>query len=647
MKPTLTRSSSVTLRARSLLTLASVLGLAGAGCSDLDEVPVATCGNLVVEAGEQCDGAAGCGSEGLAACRFTCERAVTACPGELACSVEGVCTASTNRFVSFADAPRLEMPTDRLVVGDLDGDLRDDVIGVGESLRVRFGAVTEPLQQTYEKQIRPPTGPATIGQLDGRRGLDVVFPTADGVFTLVSRGRELDAVPYASTQTMPDDVGRACAETPPGWAACRVADLNRDGWPDQVGFVRDRDNLEIELGRAAGAPVGLTLDTIDVITDVTTGDFDGDAYGDIGFSTRSINGLATSAVHVVYGAPQPAAFATTLLLSDGSVTGVAAGNIDGSLDGLDDLAVSRTTDSAAGVAVYLGDAARDLSAPFRLDGVRTSLDVPYALVAGEFVGGENSGIDVMAYARNPADPDKAYLWWLRGLGAAQLEVGAIDTVDSTRLAFRDRAWTVADLVTDLSATANGPDEVIGLSPVAPGCAGPAITAAVPSARFTSTELLRSACLDVEGSGWQPALIGLVDQPTVRRAVALAQRQDRWWVGQADRLDDATTGGRLAGQTFGLDSSCRDPQLWQQAPGGATLASWVCDGAGGATVVQMRAGAAGEAPTTATLSSAPAGASHVTGDFNGDGLTDLALRQGRVVAVMLQCSTDMVGTTPGC
>ncbi len=625
-------------------TFSLLLLVAIAGCSDLTAVPTGTCGNLVVEASEQCDGEASCGSEGIAACRFTCDRGTTSCPGSLACAVDGYCVATTGAFVPFEQAPRYEMPADRIVVGDLDGDGRDDVIGVGDSLRVRFGAPDAPLATSYEKRIRPPTGPAAIGQLDGELGLDVVFPTADGIFTLVSRGRELDAVPYASTQSLPSDLARACTPSP-GWETCRTIDLNRDGRLDRVGFVRDRDNLEIELGRAVGS-VPISIDTVDIITDVTTGDFDGDAFGDIAYITRSANGLASDGVHVLYGAPQPETFAATLLLSAVGITGLAAADLDATPDGIDDLAVERSLGGASGVVVYLGDSARDLSAPFRLDsGTRAELDVPYALVAGEFVGGVGSGIDVMAYARNPADSGRAYLWWLRGLGRAQLTVGAVDPVETIERSLLDRQWQVGDLVADISATANGPDEVIGLSSSSAGCSGPALSVAVPSARFTTTDLLRSACLQLEGSGWAPALLGLIQETGSRRAVALANRGSTWWIGEAGRLDDSTASGQLSGTAFELQGSCRDAQLWQQTPSAGTFVSWICDSASSTTVIQVRWND-DAAPSPTAIAEISRGASHVVGDFNGDGLTDLAIRQGREIAIQLQCSTDMVGT-PGC
>jgi hypothetical protein len=614
----------------------AILSLWLIGCGKLADVPVDVCGNLVTEGAEQCDGQLGCNDT----CRFTCERGVTECPGELGCSVEGVCVASTSRFVGYDAAPRFEMPADRIVVGDLDGDLRDDIIGVGESLRVRFGSPGNPLVDALEKRIRPPTGPATIGQLDGRGGLDVVFPTEAGVFTLVSRGRELDAVPYASTAVVPDDSARSCVPSA-GWKMCRTADLDRDGRADRVGFVMDRDNLELELGRSTGGPLRVTIDTADIITDVTTGDFDGDGFGDIAFASRSTIGGGGESVDVVYGAPSPNGFVTSRLVTATTVTGIAAADLDTPLDGLDDLAVARSIGGESGVAVYLGDSARDLSAPFALDGGRSRLDVPYALVAGEFVGGAGSGVDVMAYARNAQDPARTYFWWLRGIGNAQLVIGAIDPVDDAALTFLTGAWQVGDLVTDLSAMANGPDEVIGLSPRAPGCSGPALTVAVPSARFTATELLRSACLSVDGAGWQPSSIGLVGGSTPR-AVYLARRGVSWWLGGVERLDDATVTKQLSGTEIDLDASCGDPQLWQQTPDAATRLSLMC----GNDLVSVRQARDGQVTVT-TLGTVVPGSTHIAGDFNGDGLTDLVVRRGRDLAVLLQCSTDMVGNTPGC
>ncbi len=619
----------------SLRTSLVLACLAASACADLEKVPMGTCGNLVVEATEQCDGQPSCGVEGIAACRFTCDVGVTACPGELACAANGVCTTPTNRFSAYADAPKLEFPADEVVVGDLDGDRRDDLLGVGRSLRVRFGSGSSPLLESYEKPIRPPTGAATFGELDDVTGLDVVIPTADGVFTLLGRGRTLDAVPYATAQALPDDAPRACTPSP-GWAACQRGDFDRDGRQDRVGFSADRDNLELELARAS-VPVSVVIDTEDIVTDLTTGDLDGDGFDDIAFSTRSANGITEGTVQVLFGAPQLQTQTAVKVLRARDVTGIAAADLDSPADGIADLGVARTVGGSSGVSLYLGNSSRDLSAPFRLARSQGALDVPYAVVVGEFIGGAGSGVDVMAYARNAAQRGETYFWWLTGLGNAQLEVGAVDLVDASKLQFLANDWKVADLIDDPS-DGNGPDEVVGLSPLAPACAGPALTTAVPSARFTSTALLRSACLDVTGQGWSAQRVSVVGRGASSRTLAIARRDQQWWFGETDRLDRSLLSGSFTGATLSLDDDCRDPQVWSQTPAVGSFVSWVCDRGAAATIVGMRRSLEG-ATQIETLATVPSGATHLVGDFDGDGLTDLVVRFGDTVGVLVQCSAE--------
>ncbi len=614
---------------------------AAGACADLEEVREGICGNLVVEASEQCDGQPNCGNDGVAACRFTCERGVTGCPGELACAAEGVCVAPTNRFPAYADTLKLEFPSDDVVVGDLDGDSRDDLIGVGRSLRVRWGSGSSPLLESYEKSIRPPTGAATFGQLDNVAGLDVVIPTSDGVFTLLGRGRTLEAVPYATAQALPDDAPRACTPTP-GWAACRRGDFDRDGRQDRVGFTANRDNIQMELARGTGF-VSVVIDTEDIVTDVTTGDLDGDGFDDVAFSTRSANGVTEGTVQVIYGAPQPQTQTAVTVLRARDVTGIAAADLDLPPDGIADLGVARTVGGSSGVSLYLGTSSRDLSAPFRLDRSQGQLDVPYAVVVGEFVGGAGSGIDVMAYARSPSQSGATYFWWLRGLGNAQLEVGAVDPVDASKLQFLTNDWKVADLIED-PAAANGPDEVVGLSPVAPACAGPAITTAVPSARYTATELLQSACLAVPGGGWSARRVSVVGHGTSARTVALAQRSGEWWFGETDQLAVSLARRTFAGGALAIGDNCRDPQIWSQTPSVGSFVSWVCDRGATASLVGVRRSIDGETRVE-TLATVPYGATHFVGDFDGDGLTDLVVRTGDTVGLLAQCSADK--PRPGC
>ena len=166
---------------------------------------------------------------------------------------------------------------------------------------------------------------------------------------------------------------------------------------------------------------------------------------------------------------------------------------------------------------------------------------------------------------------------------------------------------------------------------------------MPSARFTATELLRTVCLVVDGDGWQPSSIGLLGG-AVPRAVGVATRDDAWWLGEAVDLDAATTSRTLEGTELALPARCRGPQLWRQLPDAGTRLSWECDDGDRTTIEGLVLTPDGQ--RTTTLATVPRGSTHVVGDFNGDGLTDLAIRQGRELTVLLQCSLDLVGTE-GC
>ncbi len=630
---------------------ALIIGVTAAlgGCTQLEPVTADACGNLVIEAGEQCDGAApagaSCGTDAPAACRFVCDGDAS-CPTGLACGAEGVCVASTERYVPLELAPRYRFTASQVFAGDVDGDRRDDLIGVGTTLRVRFGAPEAALMTEYDKPVRTPTGPAALGDFDGQPGLDLIYPADAGVFTLLSRGREFDAVPYASAQVLaPRAPARACdAPAGSGWSTCRRGDLNRDGVPDLVGYVSGRDNVELRVGRAEGSTPYL-LDTADLVTDVDVGDLDGDGFDDLAYATRPAGPTGVATVRVVFGAPQPAAFVDLALTHATAVRGLAIADASTPADGLVDLLVDRDLDGNRGVAVFLGDSSRSLTAPFALAGPRPTLDTPYAVVAGEFVGGPGSGVDVMAYATNPAAPSEVFLWWLRGESAedAQLSLGAVDAVGRGTVAFLGDEWAVADVLGDPSAS-NGPDEVLGLAASAAACPGPSLATLVPSARNTGTDLLRRTCLDVDGDDWAPANVAFGPRG---QAVAIADRPGELWLGVSDAFEQASASGRLGGRTLAVPGAtgCRDYAIGRHARGPAVDVSALCEVAGVTTLVLARGEATGAA--LATGFAVPGATGKVVGDFNGDGLDDLGLRFGADVAIVLQCSADMVGRTAGC
>jgi len=96
-----------------------------AGCTNLEFLEPNTCGNLVVEtdAGEDCDGANGCGAPGSTnACRFTCVIGSTGCPTDLGfqCGGDFICRRPSGQF-SIGRTTTTETARD-VVVGDVNAD---------------------------------------------------------------------------------------------------------------------------------------------------------------------------------------------------------------------------------------------------------------------------------------------------------------------------------------------------------------------------------------------------------------------------------------------------------------------------------------------------------------------------------------------
>lgn len=122
------RFAPVVLAAAALLLL---------DCATLDPIAAGTCGNGVVDPGEDCDthapaafggGVCGAPSAGASACHLACARA-SECPDGWGCSVTGICRAPSGSFDRLGEPVSAGVET--FTVGDFDGDGRKDLIGSG------------------------------------------------------------------------------------------------------------------------------------------------------------------------------------------------------------------------------------------------------------------------------------------------------------------------------------------------------------------------------------------------------------------------------------------------------------------------------------------------------------------------------------
>jgi len=124
------RLVSNTARIAFLLGTVSLLG-----CSDLPDLALDTCGNYVIDIGEDCDQhaessytCAGAGEPN--ACHYICAAPKFACPGGYGCGQDGVCRLAKGTFIEAAEAEGYSWPT-TIEVGDFDSDGGGDLVLLG------------------------------------------------------------------------------------------------------------------------------------------------------------------------------------------------------------------------------------------------------------------------------------------------------------------------------------------------------------------------------------------------------------------------------------------------------------------------------------------------------------------------------------
>jgi hypothetical protein len=199
----------------------SMLAVALTACTDFSTLDRGVCGNFVLEAGEDCDGAskfdgAACGvADDANGCFYICSDD-SVCPSGWGCGQDGRCRESTGQFLR-SDSPHPFQAT-QVHIGDVDGDGFSDLIGnLADVVTIRFGSEESPLEDLRTLRIRRPVGAISYGLFTSDNRLDAVFPTTRGVVTLTgSATRTLDPVAYASRDYGDIDVDTVGVKIPSG-----------------------------------------------------------------------------------------------------------------------------------------------------------------------------------------------------------------------------------------------------------------------------------------------------------------------------------------------------------------------------------------------------------------------------------------------
>ena len=173
-------------------------------CTTFEPVPRNTCGNGVLEPGEDCDS----NDASCVRCAVTCS-AANDCPSDAyACGVDGFCHAPGGTLGAPVEAGSFLVDDYRIT--DIDRDHIGDVVGLSRtSIVVRHGDAAASLVRSDVELTPSQTGPGAFGDVDNDDALDVTIATGDGLVSYASTYGTLSPLDIASTiqgQSGPVDV---------------------------------------------------------------------------------------------------------------------------------------------------------------------------------------------------------------------------------------------------------------------------------------------------------------------------------------------------------------------------------------------------------------------------------------------------------
>jgi hypothetical protein len=173
------------------MRLAALLLACGA-CSGLEQLP-GTCGDGVVDRGEDCDSGPNC----TPTCSIDCSGG-RECPEGYACGADRLCHSPGGHFATTG--PTAVQPFSVLGFGftDTDSDGYNDVVGLTHSsFQVLYGDAAGTLGRTSTAVIPPIGGPPAVARIDGDASLDLVIPAGDGLIAYTEPYGVISPYPFA------------------------------------------------------------------------------------------------------------------------------------------------------------------------------------------------------------------------------------------------------------------------------------------------------------------------------------------------------------------------------------------------------------------------------------------------------------------
>ena len=191
---------------RFVFVLIAAVAPGATACTNFEVVEQGSCGNLVLDVTEDCDGFSAFG-EGTAcglpatdnACFYTCDAdAGEMCPDGWGCGADDRCRRASGRFAPSPGSP-FDYEVHDFAVGDLDGDGKADIVGNSiTELSVRYGNEQGEFESSLDVLTSPPRGPVSFSKFDDDDLLDVIVPIGAGISVFTAEDdRSLEPVVYA------------------------------------------------------------------------------------------------------------------------------------------------------------------------------------------------------------------------------------------------------------------------------------------------------------------------------------------------------------------------------------------------------------------------------------------------------------------
>jgi hypothetical protein len=462
--------------------------------------------------------------------------------------------------------------------------------------------------------------------------------------------------------------------TPRTWTAALATDINRDHIPDLAGIVAGQDDVDVMVGAGAGLLNRFQIATSLPPRYVRTGDFDGDLFGDVAVVTGDSTDPTTEDddLVVLYGAASGGPSAPVDMGNFGVVEDLAPISLFTDIqhiDAITDMLVIADRSGRRGVAPLIGSATRRLLAPYLLSegtgATNIEHDTPVAIAIGQYDGDAAGHLDICALAhlvpqQSPTGGTGTgavdltpRIFMLVGQGGGDLAGGPplIPGMEIPNFEYRDAAFASGrlapgnptDTIVGIDATDDKRNEVQALAPhlftATPTTTGSwnlSTPVALP-APYSALRVHSLKLVDLDADGLPDLLVRMVSgNPKSASDVVNPTTAIILW-NKGGTLD-ATNPTAV----FPSGAICHGAAAIQaDTDAKIEIASSCADGKGGVALTIFHYDGSAWSQTAQPFTENGDEPTPITGDFDGDGLEDLAITAGSgataTVQVYLQCA----------